>query len=110
MNYFYAGQTFNYKSVEYRVIEGNRCDGDLVLEFRVNGWHRPTIAHTMILAAFKHQVEENNYGPSGKISRGQGGQYLLDAITRACKNGWRLEAEVINQQRIAMTAKKAKVA
>lgn len=99
MNYFYAGQEFAHKGVRYRVREGTRCQGDIVLEFCIDGWYRPHIAHTFILAAFKYQVEENNYGKEGKIKRGFGGAYLLDALKRACVNGWQLEAEVIEQQR-----------
>lgn len=100
MNYFYAGQTFAHDGIQYRVLEGTRCKGDLVLEFFLNGWHRPKIAHTLILAAFKHQVEENNYGPEGQIKRAEGGRYLLKSIERACVGGWQLEAETIQQERL----------
>ena len=103
---FYAGQQFERDGIEYRVLPGNRCDGDLVIEFKVNGWHRPKIAHTMILTAFKFQVEENNYGQSGKVKSGRGGWYLLEKIKRACLYGWQQEVDAIAQQRHVLEATK----
>lgn len=96
---FYAGQTFVHDNVSYRILKGNRCDGDLVIEFMVNGWHRPKIAHTLILENFKFQVEENNYGSNGKIKKGRGGWYLLDSVRSAAMNGWEDDALKIIRQR-----------
>lgn len=100
---FYSGQSFEYASVRYRVRNGNRCEGDLVIEFSTDGgrsWHRPAIAHTLILIDFKYQVEENNYGALGKIKRGGlGGWKLLQAIMAAVSNGWESEAEKIKRER-----------
>lgn len=97
---FAPGQEFEHNGVQYRVLAGYRCEGDMVLEFRVVGWHRPTIAHSLIAAEFKFQVEENNYGRNGKIKRGgRGGWMLVDAIKEACKYGWGSVAERIAGQR-----------
>jgi hypothetical protein len=103
---FYAGQEFEYKGIHYRIRSGDRCDGDLVLEFYVTGWHRPAIAHTYILTSFKYQVEENNYGDNGKVKRGLGGWYLLKKIRMACLNGWKAEAEEIVRQRADLNGRK----
>lgn len=99
---FEAGQFFSYKGVDYRIINGKNGKGDLVIEFRVNGgaWHRPHIAHTMILTSFKFQVEQNNYGENGSVKKGRGGWYLLDKLKRACIHGWKQEAECIEKQRM----------
>ncbi len=94
---FVAGQEFEFDGVQYRVLAGNRRKGDLVLEFRVVGWHRPMIAHTLILAAFKFQVEENNY----PRPRFRGGYKLLDAIKEACKYGWKSVVDRIANERKA---------
>lgn len=96
---FYAGQVFDHEGVRYRIIKGNRCDGDLIIEFSCVGWCRPTIAHNQILTDFKYQVEENNYGNNGKVTRGRGGLYLMESIWRACQNGWRSEAAMTRRQR-----------
>lgn len=99
---FYAGQEFEFDGVQYRILPGNRCRDDLVLEFRVVGWHRPKIAHTLILCDFKFQVEQNNYGPNGKIQKARGGWYLIDAIKSAChRNGWRVVANRIENERLS---------
>lgn len=100
---FYVGSTFTYGGVSYRVLAGRYCDGDMIIEFSTDSgqtWHRPHIAHTLILAEFKYYVEENNYPRS---DRWKGGQYLLDAITRATADGtgWQAEAERIARQRAA---------
>lgn len=105
---FHAGQEFSYAGVQYRVLQGTRCDGDLVIEFSLPpGWHRPAIAHTLILAEFKYQVEENNYGAEGKVQRGQGGWYLLSAIKEACDFGWAHVAQRVKDQRLAAERRRA---
>lgn len=99
---FYAGQEFEHDGVQYRVLAGRHCEGDLVIQFRVAGWHQPAIAHSLILTDFKFQVEENNYGRNGKIKRGkQGGWYLIEALKSACRpsNGWRIVASRIKNER-----------
>lgn len=91
---FYAGQVGSYDGIEYRILEGNRKPGDLVLEFRLPGsdWHRPKMSHTFILTALKYQVEENNYPP---ILGYLGGAKFWQAIKRACISSWRQEAEAV---------------
>jgi hypothetical protein len=97
---FWPGQEFEHDGVQYRVLVGDRCEDDMVLEFRVAGWHRPKIAHSLIAVEFKFQVEENNYGRHGKIKRGgRGGWMLIDAIKEACRYGWETVAERIAKQR-----------
>lgn len=97
---FEAGQTFIYDNIHYHILAGNRCPGDLVIEFSVDGynWKRPTITHSLILFCFKWQVEENNYGKEGKIKRGQGGEYLIGSLRRAIKWGWQDEAKHIEAE------------
>lgn len=98
---FEPGLQFVHDRVCYRVVSGDRCEGDMVIEFSLDGvrWHRPSIAHSEILISFKFQVEENNYGANGKVKRGRGGWYLLDSIKSACRNGWEAEAKRIREQR-----------
>jgi hypothetical protein len=97
---FAPGQEFERNGVQYRVLSGDRCEGDMVLEFRVAGWHRPTIAHSLIAIEFKFQVEQNNYGPNGKLRKGgRGGWMLIDAIKEACRYGWESVAERILGER-----------
>ena len=107
---FYEGMTFQNHNVTYRVRKGNRCDGDLVIEFKVDGWYMPPIAHTYILTNFKFQVEENNYGENGKVKKGRGGWYLLDKIRSAAMHGWQQGADEIIEQREALAAKKTEAA
>lgn len=105
---FEPGAVFEYGGVCYRVRKGNRCDGDMVIEFCVTGWHRPTIAHTLILSEFKFQVDHNNYGPNGKIRRGgRGGWMLIDAIKEACRYGWEGVAARIFGERQRAEARRA---
>lgn len=105
MSQFRAGDEFTFAGVQYRVVRGRRCDGDLILQFRLPGsdWHTPAIAHTLILTALKWQVEENNYGADGKVKHGQGGWYLFDRITDAALNDWRGAADKTTRE--AETAK-----
>lgn len=107
---FYAGQVFVHDGIEYRILAGNRCAGDLVLEFRqlYNGWFRPKIAHTLILVAFKSQVEENNYGPHGEVKPGNGYRYLWWALRSAAMDGWQGAASrVLGEARQARERRRA---
>jgi len=93
---FKVGDEFEHRGVRYRVLAGDRTVGDMVLEINIgSGWYRPTISHTLILAAFKFQVEENNY----PRPRYRGGYKLIAAITEACKYGWQDVAERIELER-----------
>ena len=100
---FYAGQSFSSHNgrIEYRILAGDRCDGDLVLEFRIDrgNWIMPRIEHTLILATFKGQVEENNYPQSKGY---EGCWRLLKAIGNAVLcNDWKAEAKKIEGERRA---------
>jgi hypothetical protein len=97
---FYIGQKFERDGVIYRVRAGNRCEGDMVLEFYLvrSGWHRPTIAHTCILADFKSQVEENNYGQNGRVKKGLGALFLQKRIEEAFTGGWLVAANRTAQE------------
>jgi hypothetical protein len=97
---FIVGMEFEHGGILYRVLKGNRREGDMVLEFRTVqvGWHRPRIAHTMILLDFKYQVEENNYPKP----RYQGGEKLMKAMWYAVLEGWELQAAEIAQERVAL--------
>lgn len=86
---------FEHEGVHYRVVSGVNAEGDMILQFRVAGWHQPRIAHTLILASFKFQVEENNY-PRPKY---RGGYKLLDAIKEACRYGWEGVADRVKLER-----------
>lgn len=96
---FYPGQQFVYGGVEYRIEQGNRRPGDLLLLFRTleSGWHAPTIAHSIICLAVKWQVEENNY----PRPRFQGGFKLLRAVAIGLMNAQtaieEIEMEVRNR-------------
>lgn len=100
---FSVGDQFMKDGIEYRVVAGNRCDGDMVIEWRQirQGWHRPSLSHTFILTSFKYQVEQNNYGVNGKIKRGKGGRYLLEAVEGACLHGWEHEVLKVERQVIS---------
>jgi hypothetical protein len=55
------------------------------------------IAHQLITVTQKYDTEENNYPTY--IPGLKGGQYLLDAIFRACtKTSWKIEAEIIERE------------
>lgn len=98
---FTVGQRFFYDGIEYEILGGNRCDGDMIIRFRLPGgaWCTPTIAHSLILLDFKYQVEENNYGENGKIQRASGGWYLIGAVIRALREvGWQKKAEEIRAE------------
>lgn len=94
---FHAGQEFEHCGVRYRIRAGNRRPvGDLIIEFQVVGWHRPTIAHTLILAAFKYQVEEHNYPRPHYL----GGKKLIDALLSSMQGNLDYEITKIVQERV----------
>ncbi len=105
---FLPGQQFSHDGVWYRILAGNRCEGDMIIEFSLDGqdWHRPRISHAQILISFKFSVEENNYGTAGKVKRGRGGWYLLDSIKSACLNGWEAESNRTETDRRKLEADK----
>ncbi len=92
---FRPGQTLICGQRHYRIVEGTRKTGDMILEVAVNGWHRPLIANTLLEVAFKYQVEENNYPTSLGF---EGGRKLLRRIEDACINGWEQAAQRTNQE------------
>lgn len=98
---FRVGDVIRDGVITYRVIQGRHCPGDMVIQFTLDGhnWVTPKISHTLILADFKWQVEENNYGRAGQIMRGKGGQKLLDRINYACRFGWKEAAEITAEER-----------
>lgn len=102
-NDFHVGQTFEHERVLYRVLKGDRCDGDMVIQFSTDAgknWHQPGIAHLLVLTALKFEVEENNYGKHGKIKRAMGGRKLLNALSDACyRQPWPEVAERIDDER-----------
>lgn len=98
---FYVGQQFAWDGAYFRVRQGDRCDGDMVLDMsldRGKTWVSPPIAWNLIFTAFKFGVEENNYGPKGKIKRGYGGRYLMDALISAATGDWLEKAIKIEGQ------------
>jgi hypothetical protein len=103
---FVIGSTFEHAGCLYRVLAGNRCAGDKVIEISLDGgssWWRPPIAHGIIMYEFKSEVEENNYPwPTGR------GRYKLkDAYEGAIEQGWRSEAAKIDEERRAKSEVKA---
>lgn len=91
---FYAGQTIDRGRLKFRVTKGDRCEGDLVLHFAVkcdrcgaDCWHTPKIELMFISAAFKAQVEENNYGAAGKITAGKGWWKLAEKLSYVLSTG-----------------------
>ena len=108
---FKAGMTIECDNVEFEILKGDNCDGDMRIRIRIWGpkgpseWHTPRMSLMMILAAFKYAVEENNYGPeNGKIQRGDGGEYLLERLNYAMRTGdW--ETVIAETRRDAEAAK-----
>jgi hypothetical protein len=97
---FYVGQRFAWDGAYFRVRQGNRCTGDMVLDMsldRGKTWVSPPIAWNLIFTAFKFGVEENNYGPHGKVKRGNGGKYLMDALAGATDD-WLKQANEVEKQ------------
>ena len=109
---FPVGWTLSKDGIHYRVMLGNRCHGDRVIEIKTDGWVRPRIAHTLLMADFKYQVEENNYGsgengsPIGKVQCGSGWNYLKWALIDAFHAGWEAVAARIDRE---VATKKAKL-
>lgn len=97
---FQVGNKFQYAGLHYRILPGNRCPGDRVIEFSTDGgktWHRPAIAHGIIMYEFKCAVEAHNYPhPSYR------GHYkLMNAYAGAIARGWRSVAiEIEGERRI----------
>lgn len=100
---FYPGLEFSHHGCEYRVIDGRNCQDDMIIQFRLPGseWYTPPIAHILILFEFKAIVEENNYGPNGKVKKDGRGKFKLFEVAKNVINGnthWKYEAAIIDEE------------
>lgn len=84
---WYAGLQFEHKGFEFRCVQGNKCDEDLVLQMRVDGsgWRHVPDAIAFILADFKYENEEILYPRSEGY---KGGDKHLAECRRAARHGW----------------------
>lgn len=103
---FPVGWKFTKDGIHYRVVVGERprCEGDRVIDIKTDGWVRPKIEHTLLMADFKYHVEENNYGsgkngsPVGGVMRASGWQKLKWALIDTFSAGWETVAARIDRE------------
>ncbi len=83
----------------YRVREGNRNKGDMVIDISLDGenWRSPPMSLNYILLSFKAWIEENNYNSPNEIKHGLGWVYLFVHLLWALKD-WRAVAKKTNDE------------
>lgn len=97
---FAVGHTGECSEIRYRVIQGAKKPGDLVLQLYVNGrWQRIRMELGFLLAAFFFENEEVLYPPSG--SRHIGGDYYMRECWDAIYYGWESAAQKLRKERAA---------
>jgi hypothetical protein len=99
--------------IDFRVREGRKFIGDLVIEWHTpqGGWRPITADVVFLLVDFLYDNEERRY-PSTPDGRVLGGRKVLREVQHAAFHGWRsavgqLQQERISKQRAVREARQA---
>ena len=89
--HFYAGQQGRIEYLEWRVVEGQKFAGDLVLEFLIpgQGWLAAKMEFGALMADFFYENEDARYPPSKGFD---GGKRYTMFLGRAIRQGWKAAA------------------
>lgn len=94
---FTAGEHGEVSGFRYRIVEGQKKPGDLVLEiFNGERWVKVSMELGGFLADFHYQVEDHLYP---RTSGHKGGEKYFEHMRRAVKNGWRFASAILTSER-----------
>ena len=87
------GMVLSIDGLSIRVVPGKKADGDLRLEWRVDGRWRPvTMTSVAVLADFFADNEDWHFDARTAHARSwtnPGGEYFLEFLREAATGGWR---------------------
>jgi hypothetical protein len=99
MRRFNEGQTFEFASLLFRIVEGTKAPGDLRLEWRtMYGWRAVPLSAVQFMADFFADNEKHLTQYRGHWHM-WGDSYFLRSVFRSARNGWESEANLPATQR-----------